>query len=159
MNASVGTTQKQERFLPEDLVRLAFASRTLLEQRPDLRHIERDTLAGLTLEHILRGPLPPRMLDAFSPRCTYFRGVAAIVTDPAAQRVLAQKEISGNAQHALPAALSGLSLSDNCRSIAAFQLLALTDPLASDFSDQLARFRPIAMPLDEKLSEMHIRRR
>lgn len=118
--------------LAEDVVRLACASRSLLEERPDLRGIGRETLAELTLRQIERDALPPKVLDSFSPRCAYFRGQAAAVTDRNAQQLFGTAEIGYEPLNALPAALAGLSLSPACRALAAEQLLSLTDASAQE---------------------------
>lgn len=126
--------------LSEDLLRLACASRILLEQRPDLRGISRAALAELTLRQIQRDTLYPEVLDAFSPACSYFRERAALTSDPGAQRQIAAAEIAYDRSNALPAALAGLALPKSCRAIAAEQLLAATDGPVADFKQKLIRF-------------------
>ena len=133
MTIENGPTRKVATPLAEDVVRLACASRSLLEERPDLRGIGRETLAELTLRQIERDALPPEVLDSFSPRCAYFRGQAAAVTDRNAQRIFGDAEIRYEPLNALPAALAGLSLSPACRALAAEQLLSLTDASAQEF--------------------------
>jgi hypothetical protein len=120
--------------LAEDLLRLACASRALLEQRPDLRGMRREELAELTLRQIERDQLSPEVLTSFSPRCAYFRSQVAAVADQKAQQQLGGAEIALDLSNALPAALSGLSLSPSYRALAAEQLLSLTDQNANNFS-------------------------
>ena len=129
-----GPRNKSAPPLTDDLLRLACASRGLLEQRPDLRGIRREELAELTLRQIERDQLSPVVLTSFSPRCGYFRSQVAALTDQKAQQQLARAEIALDLSNALPAALAGLSLSPSCRALAAEQLLSLTDPNANNFS-------------------------
>lgn len=130
---------KYPRPLGEDIPRLALASRCLLEDRPDLQIPDRANLAELTLRQIERDTLPPSVVDVFSPMCGFFRAQAIAVTDPEAQRRLAAAEIQNNPSNALPAALGGLSLSPECRALAAEQLLRLTDQESANFMLRVSR--------------------
>lgn len=134
MTVANGPANKSADPLAEDLLRLACASRALLEQRPDLRGIRREELAELTLQQIERDKLSLKVLTSFSPRCAYFRSQVATVADQKAQQQLGRAEIVHDPGNALPAALAGLSLSPALRALAAEQLLSLTDPNARIFS-------------------------
>ena len=130
---------KYPRPMGEAIPRLALTSRCLLEDRPDLQISDRATLAELTLQQIERDALPPSVVDAFSPVCRFFRAQAMVVTDPEAQRHIAAAEIRDNPSNALPAAMGGLSLSPECRALAAEQLLRLTDQENANFMLKVSR--------------------
>ena len=150
---------KQPIPLGRDIPRLALASRCLLEDRPDLHIPDRATLAELTLQQIERDALPPSVVDAFSPVCSFFRAQALAVTDLEAQRRLSSAEIEDTPRNALPAALGGLSLSPECRALAAEQLLRPTDQPSANFALRVSRLSRESREFDRGVSVLALQRR
>lgn len=150
---------KQPIPLGRDIPRLALASRCLLEDRPDLHIPDRATLAELTLQQIERDALPPAVVDAFSPVCSFFRALALAVTDLEAQRSLSAAEIEDTPRNALPAALGGLSLSPECRALAAEQLLRLTDQPSANFALTVSRLNRESREFERGVSVLALQRR